>query len=71
MQAEIHPSYEPIVFRDLASGVSFLTRATITSDKTIEWEDGKTYPVHDVEISSESQRVTVVYARECIFKSMI
>ena len=54
MQAAIHPSYEPIVFRDLASGVSFLTRATITSDKTIEWEDGKTYPVHDVEISSES-----------------
>jgi large subunit ribosomal protein L31 len=54
MQAEIHPSYEPIVFRDLASGVSFLTRATITSNKTIEWEDGKTYPVHDVEISSES-----------------
>ena len=56
MQAEIHPSYEPIVFRDLASGVSFLTRATITSDKTIEWEDGKTYPVHDVEISSESHQ---------------
>ena len=54
MQAEIHPSYEPIVFRDLASGVSFLTRATIPSDKTIEWEDGKAYPVHDVEISSES-----------------
>ena len=54
MQAEIHPSSEPIVFRDLASGVSFLTRATITSDKTIEWEDGNTYPVYDVEISSES-----------------
>jgi large subunit ribosomal protein L31 len=54
MQAEIHPSYEPIVFRDLATGVSFLTRATITSDKTIEWEDGNTYPVYDVEISSES-----------------
>ncbi len=54
MQAEIHPSYEPIVFRDLASGVAFLTRATITSDKTIEWEDGNTYPVYDVEISSES-----------------
>ena len=54
MQAEIHPSYEPIVFRDLASGISFLTRATITSDKTIEWEDGNTYPVYDVEISSES-----------------
>jgi large subunit ribosomal protein L31 len=54
MKAEIHPSYEPIVFRDLASGVAFLTRATITSAKTIEWEDGKTYPVYDVEISSAS-----------------
>ena len=54
MKADIHPSYEPIVFRDLASGVAFLTRATITSDKTIEWEDGNTYPVIDVEISSES-----------------
>ncbi|MEY5024444.1 MAG: hypothetical protein RL569_1357, partial [Actinomycetota bacterium] len=30
MKAEIHPTYEPIVFRDLASGVAFLTRATIT-----------------------------------------
>jgi large subunit ribosomal protein L31 len=54
MKAEIHPTYEPIVFRDLASGVAFLTRSTISSDKTIEWEDGKTYPVHDVEISSAS-----------------
>jgi large subunit ribosomal protein L31 len=54
MKAEIHPTYEPIVFRDLASGVAFLTRSTISSEKTIEWEDGKTYPVHDVEISSAS-----------------
>lgn len=54
MKAEIHPTYTPIVFRDLASGVAFLTRSTITSEKTIEWEDGNTYPVHDVEISSAS-----------------
>ena len=54
MKAEIHPTYEPIVFRDLASGVAFLTRSTVTSSKTIEWEDGKTYPVYDVEISSAS-----------------
>ncbi|MFM1778916.1 MAG: hypothetical protein RIS51_61 [Actinomycetota bacterium] len=54
MKADIHPNYAPIVFRDLASGVAFLTRATITSDKTIEWEDGNTYPVYDVEISSAS-----------------
>jgi large subunit ribosomal protein L31 len=54
MKAEIHPKYEPIVFRDLASGVAFLTRSTVTSSKTIEWEDGNTYPVFDVEISSAS-----------------
>ncbi|HWL59824.1 MAG TPA: type B 50S ribosomal protein L31 [Microbacteriaceae bacterium] len=54
MKTEIHPSYAPIVFRDLASGKAFLTRSTRTSDKTIEWEDGQTYPVVDVEISAES-----------------
>jgi large subunit ribosomal protein L31 len=42
------------VFRDLTSGESFLTRSTRTSDKTIEFEDGNTYPVIDVEISSAS-----------------
>lgn len=54
MKSEIHPEYAPIVFRDLASGATFLTRSTVGSDKTIEWEDGNTYPVIDVEISSES-----------------
>jgi len=49
-----HPKYEAIVFNDLASGTQFLTRSTATSSKTIEWEDGNTYPVIDVEISSES-----------------
>lgn len=54
MKSDIHPAYNPIVFRDLASGVSFLTRSTATSDKTVEWEDGNTYPLIEVEISSES-----------------
>ena len=54
MKSEIHPDYAPIVFRDLASGATFLTRSTVSSDKTIDWEDGNTYPVIDVEISSES-----------------
>ena len=42
------------MFRDLTSGESFLTRSTATSDKTVEWEDGNSYPVIDVEISSAS-----------------
>ncbi|AYG04851.1 type B 50S ribosomal protein L31 [Gryllotalpicola protaetiae] len=53
MKADTHPNYAPVVFRDLASGATFLTRSTVTSDKTIEL-DGTTYPVIDVEISSES-----------------
>ncbi|MEA9983752.1 MULTISPECIES: type B 50S ribosomal protein L31 [Subtercola] len=54
MKTETHPDYLPVVFRDLASGATFLTRSTVTSQKTIEWQDGNTYPVIDVEISSES-----------------
>ena len=53
MKTDIHPAYAAVVFRDLASGETFLTRSTVTSDKTIEL-DGETYPVIDVEISSAS-----------------
>lgn len=53
MKTDIHPDYQAIVFRDLASGETFLTRSTLTSDKTIEL-DGETFPVIDVEISSAS-----------------
>ena len=53
MKTDIHPEYQAIVFRDLASGETFLTRSTLTSEKTMEL-DGETYPVLDVEISSAS-----------------
>jgi large subunit ribosomal protein L31 len=53
MKTDIHPEYAAVVFRDLASGETFLTRSTVTSEKTIEL-DGVTYPVIDVEISSAS-----------------
>ena len=54
MKADVHPTYNTVVFNDLASGEKFLTRSTVSSAKTIEWEDGNTYPVIDVEISSAS-----------------
>ncbi|MER6300012.1 type B 50S ribosomal protein L31 [Kitasatospora sp. NPDC001539] len=54
MKPGIHPEYRPVVFRDNAGGLAFLTRSTATSSKTVEWEDGNTYPVIDVEISSAS-----------------
>ena len=54
MKQDIHPDYRPVVFRDSGAGMAFLTRSTATSDKTIVWDDGQTYPVVDVEISSAS-----------------
>lgn len=53
MKTEIHPEYTAVVFRDLGSNELFLTRSTLTSDKTIEVE-GVEYPLIDVEISSAS-----------------
>jgi large subunit ribosomal protein L31 len=50
----IHPTYEPVVYRDRNAGFAFLTRSTRTSDERIRWEDGNTYPVIDVEVSSAS-----------------
>lgn len=54
MKSAIHPDYHPVVFRDRAAGFAFLTRSTATSERTVEWEDGNTYPVVDVEVSSAS-----------------
>jgi large subunit ribosomal protein L31 len=54
MREGIHPEYREVVFRDAASGQSFKTRSTMSSSQTVEWEDGKTYPLVVVDISSAS-----------------
>jgi large subunit ribosomal protein L31 len=54
MQQAIHPEYRPVVFRDRSADFAFLTRSTATSERTIVWRDGNTYPVIDVEVSSAS-----------------
>lgn len=54
MKPGIHPAYGPVVYRDRSAGFAFLTRSTATSANTVEWEDGNTYPVIDVEISAAS-----------------
>jgi large subunit ribosomal protein L31 len=50
MRPGIHPVSRPVVFRDRAAGVAFLTRSTADSPRTVEWEDGVSYPVVDVDI---------------------
>jgi large subunit ribosomal protein L31 len=54
MKADIHPNYKPVVFQDISSDFSFLTKSTMTSKETIKWEDGEEYPLIKVEISSHS-----------------
>lgn len=51
MKKEIHPEYRPVVFLDTSSGAKFMTRSTISTSETIEWEDKKTYPLFKVEVS--------------------
>jgi large subunit ribosomal protein L31 len=54
MKADIHPQYRPVVFQDASANFSFLTRSTLTTKDTIKWEDGETYPLVKVEVSSRS-----------------
>ncbi|MCP9496934.1 MAG: type B 50S ribosomal protein L31 [Pyrinomonadaceae bacterium MAG19_C2-C3] len=54
MKKDIHPDYRPVVFQDTSANHSFLTRSTVKTDKTIQWEDGNTYPLVTVEISNVS-----------------
>lgn len=54
MKPRIHPESRPVVFRDRAAEVAFLIRSTAGSARTIQWEDGNTYPLIDVETSSAS-----------------
>lgn len=55
MKKDIHPeNYRSVIFEDVTSGKRFLIGSTIETDKTDKWDDGKEYPVFQVEISSAS-----------------
>ncbi|WP_163655071.1 type B 50S ribosomal protein L31 [Listeria sp. PSOL-1] len=54
MKAGIHPEYRQVVFQDTSTGFKFLSGSTKYSEETIEWEDGNSYPLIRVEISSDS-----------------
>ena len=54
MKRDIHPEYRRVVFQDASANFAFLTRSTIRTSDTIVWEDGETYPLARVEISSAS-----------------
>lgn len=55
MKENIQPKdYRFVVFADEQAKFSFLTRSTAKSDETIEWTDGKKYPLVKMQISSAS-----------------
>jgi large subunit ribosomal protein L31 len=54
MKKGIHPAYREVVFQDISTDFSFLTRSTISTKETIKWADGKEYPLVKVEVSSQS-----------------
>lgn len=54
MQKDIHPDYREVIFLDAAANFSFLTRSTVKTNQTMQWTDGKTYPVVRLDISSAS-----------------
>jgi large subunit ribosomal protein L31 len=55
MKKGLHPeTYRAVVFQDLNNGFSFLTRSTVATNETIVWEDGNSYPLIKVHISSAS-----------------
>jgi large subunit ribosomal protein L31 len=56
MKKDIHPKYDFVVFEDSGANYRFLTRSTVKTDpaKTIEWTDGKTYPLVTLDISNAS-----------------
>jgi len=54
MKKNIHPDYDYVVFRDGSCGKTFRIRSTCKPSETIVWEDGKTYPLYNLDVSSAS-----------------
>lgn len=54
MKKGIHPeSYRMVAFKDMSNGHTFLTRSTVQTRDTIEFE-GAEYPLVKIEISNTS-----------------
>lgn len=54
MKKGVHPDFREVVFRDVSTDWSYLTKSTVKSKETTKWTDGKEYPLVTVDISSQS-----------------
>jgi len=57
MKAGIHPNYREVVFHDLSCDFKFITRSTVQTRETINFE-GKDYPLVKIEVSSDTRSST-------------
>ena len=53
MRKDIHPEYKEVLFHDTNADVYFLTRSTVATKATREYE-GQEYPYFPLDISSAS-----------------
>jgi large subunit ribosomal protein L31 len=53
MKEGIHPNYREVLFIDMSNDFKFVTRSTIQTRETAEF-NGNTYPLAKIEVSSES-----------------
>ncbi len=54
MKKDIHPTYQTVVFEDLQSGDTFVTKSTMTSAETTTLPDGSVVPLIKMEVTSAS-----------------
>ena len=53
MKKGIHPKYREVVFQDMSNDYKFVTRSTVETRETINFE-GKEYPLVKLEVTAES-----------------
>ncbi len=57
MKKNIHPEYDYVIFRDTSCGRDFRIRSTCKSHQQVVWEDGQTYPLVTLDVSSASHPI--------------
>ncbi|MBA4501751.1 type B 50S ribosomal protein L31 [Marinobacterium marinum] len=57
MKDGIHPESNYVIFRDTSCGKTFRIRSTCKPTETIVWDDGETYPLVNLDISSASHPI--------------
>ena len=74
MKKEIHSKeYRLVVFEDSSCNYSFLTKSTVKTDKTVQWEDGKEYPLYKLDISDKAKEIIkyTIYGMALIILSFV